>query len=403
MTAASSKPAPRASTPWGLVVLLSALGAIGPLSIDTYLPSLPTIAHDIRAPAGAVEVTVAVYFAGLALGQLLFGPASDRLGRRMPMLAGLALYVVASLACALAPNVQVLIAARLVQSIGGCASMVISRAVVRDHFDHQESARFLSLMTLVSGLAPILAPLIGSAILTVAGWRTIFVALAAFGAATAAAIVLRLPESRTAEVADQASREHPFQAYSRLLSEPRLLGYLLGGAFNSACIFTYIASSPAVLIGVYGVSPTAFSLLFGMNSIGLVAGAQLNRLLLRRHPADRVLAVSAWASVGLGLWLAAAAITGAGGLVGLLAPLFLTISASGLIQINTTAGGLAVDPTRSGSTSALFGASAFGLGAATASIAGALADATPRPMALVICACLGLCALSLSGLAFRRG
>ncbi len=391
----------RAPTPWGLVALLSALSAIGPLSIDMYLPSLPTITHDLGAAPGAVQGTVAIFFAGLAAGQLLFGPASDRFGRRGPMLAGLVLFVAASIACVLASNVGVLIAARLVQSLGCCASMVISRAVVRDHFNHQDSARFLSLLMLVSGAAPILAPLIGSLLLNIMGWRAIFGVLAAFGAVVAAAVALRFPESRSEAVALQASREHPFQSYWTLLKEPQLLGYLLGGALNSACIFTYIASSPGVLIGVYGVSPAAFGLLFGMNSIGLVGGAQLNRLLLRRHSADKVLAFSAAASVAFGIWLAAAALSGIGGLWGLLAPLFLTVSSAGLIQTNTTAGGLNVDPTRSGSSSALFGAAAFGLGAAAASLAGALADGTARPMALVIAGCSILCAVFLRGLALR--
>lgn len=388
-------------TPWGLVGLLSAQTAIGPLSIDMYLPSLPTIAHDLATDPGAVQATVATFFGGLAVGQLLYGPASDRFGRRGPMLAGLALFVAASVVCALATSLELLAAARLAQALGGCASMVIGRAVVRDHFDHQESARFLSLLTLVAGLAPILAPLIGSALLQFAGWRAIFWVLALFGAGTAAATALRLPESRSQATALRASQEHLFASYLALLGRPRLLGYLLGGALNSACMFTYIASSPGVLIGVYGVTPTVFSLLFGMNSVGLIGGAQLNRALLRRFSADQVLGASALASLAFGGWLAIAAVTGAGGLWGLLAPLFLTVASAGLIQTNTMAGGLSVDPTRAGAASALFGAAAFGLGAGTASLAGALADGTARPMALVIAASLGGCALFVHALAMR--
>lgn len=404
MSTAPSLTAPdsRAPTPWGLVWLLSAVSAIGPLSVDMYLPSLPTITRDLGAAPGAVQGTVAVFFAGLAAGQLFYGPASDRFGRRGPMLVGFALYLAATVVCVVTTSVGVLIAARLVQALGACASMVVGRAVVRDHFNHQDSARFLSLLTLISGAAPILAPLIGSVLLTVMGWRAIFGVLAGFGAIVTVAIALWMPESRSQAVALQARNEHPFRAYWQLLSQPRLLGYLLGGGFNSACIFTYIASSPIVLIGVYKVSPTAFGLLFGMNSIGLVAGAQLNRVLLRRYPVDKVLGVSALASLACGLWLVAAAISGIGGLWGVLAPLFLTIAGSSLIQSNTTAGGLSVDPTRSGSASALFGALAFGLGAAAASLAGALADGTARPMALVIAGCMVLCVVALKGLALRH-
>jgi DHA1 family bicyclomycin/chloramphenicol resistance-like MFS transporter len=309
--------------------------------------------------------------------------------------------VAASFGCVYAPNAGVLIAARLLQSLGGCASMVIGRAVVRDRFDHQESARFLSLMTLVSGLAPILGPLIGSGLLSVMGWRSIFAVLAGFGVVVTLAVALWLPESRSEATASQARQEHPFRSYWRLMRHMRFLGYLLGAALNSACIFAYIASSPSVLIGVYGLSPTLFSLTFGLNSIGLVAGAQLNRWLLVRHGADQVLAFGAVVSVGFGLWLALATVTGLGGLWGLLVPLFLTVTSAGMIQINTTAGGLNVDPLRAGSSSALFGSASFGLGAGTASLAGLLADGTARPMAIVIAACLGLSAAALLALALR--
>jgi DHA1 family bicyclomycin/chloramphenicol resistance-like MFS transporter len=382
--------------------LLAAMSAIGPLSIDMYLPSLPTIAHDLHATAGAAQASVSLFFGGLAVGQLFYGPASDRFGRRAPILVGFALYVAASLACAFAPNIQVLLAARLAQALGGCASMVISRAIVRDHFEHHESARFFSLLALVTGAAPILAPLIGSGLLQVVGWRAIFLVLTVFGTAVALIVLVRLPESRSEAVARQARQEHPFRAYFALVSHRRLAGYLLAGAMNSACTFTYIAASSAVLIGVYGVSPTTFGLLFGVNAVGLVAASQVNRMLLRRLTPDQVLSGAALSSIAFAVLLLVVAASGAGGVWGLMVPLFGTIASASFVQANSLAGALAVDPSRPGSTAALFGASGFGLGALASLVAGALHDGTARPMALVIVICLIGCAAALFGLALRR-
>ncbi|HMP62501.1 MAG TPA: MFS transporter, partial [Phenylobacterium sp.] len=180
------------ATPWGLVILLGALTAFAPMSIDMYLPSLPAIGQDFQAGAAGVQITVAAFFAGMALGQFFYGPASDRFGRRAPILVGVTIYVAASAACALATSVDMLIAARFVQALGGCAGGVVARAVVRDRFDHTETARMLSLLTLIMGIAPIVAPLLGGLILQVAGWRAIFWTLALFGAVVGLVTLLRL-------------------------------------------------------------------------------------------------------------------------------------------------------------------------------------------------------------------
>ena len=398
-------PATAASAPqpaWSFVFLLAAMSAVGPLSIDMCLPSLLTIERDLHAPAGTGASSVSIFFAGLAFGQLFYGPASDRFGRRRPLLFGYALYTAGSLASAFAPSGEVLLIARLVQALGGCASMVIARAVVRDHFNHLESARMFSLLALVTGAAPILAPLIGSLLLKFIGWRSIFIVLACFGAAVGLAALFRLRESRSEAIAHQARNEHPLRAYMALFSRRRLVGYLLAGALNGACMFTYIASSSGVLIGIYGLSPTAFGLVFGMNSVGLIAASHLNRRLLRRFSPDQVLAGAAAASTSFALILALFAATGVGGLPGLLAPLFCTIASSSLIQANTLAGALAVDATRVGSAAALFGAGGFGVGALASALAGALQNGSARPMAFVIAACLLGCAASLYGLALPR-
>jgi len=387
---------------WWFVALLGALGALGPLSIDTYLPSLPTIVRDLRASAGAGEDTLAVFFAGLAIGQLFYGPASDRLGRRGPILFGVSLYVAASLACALSPDIRTLLVARLCQALGGCAAFVVSRAIVRDHFDHQESARFFSLLALVMGAAPILAPLAGGLILTFAGWRAIFVILAAIGASVGIAVYLLLAESRSDAAAQRAREQHPFRTYLGLLRNRRLLRYLAVTSLNSASMFTYIASSAAVIIGLYHVPPTRFGLVFGANAVGLIAISQLNRYLLRFYAADGLLRGAALASVAFAVLLAVSAVTGWGGLWGILPPLFLTVSLTSMIQANSLAGALSTDPLRAGSIAALVGSASFAVSAIAASIAGAAYDGTARPMAFVILACLGGCAAATFGVARTR-
>lgn len=397
MTASVAQPA---RTRASFTLLLAAMTAVGPLSIDMYLPSLPTLVRELHATPAAGQETVAVFFAGLAIGQLFYGVASDRYGRRAPLLFGFGLFTVASVAAALAADMNSLILARIVQSVGACAGMVITRAIVRDNFDHAGSARFFSLLALVAGCAPILAPSIGSVILTFAGWRAIFVVLAVFGGAVFLCALWLLPESRSAAVAAQARLEHPFRAYWRLVTHRRLLGYLLAGACNSACMFTYIASAATVLMGAYHVSPPMFGLLFGINSVGLIGGSQLNRVLLRRYSPDQVLAGAAVVSVLCAATVIVAALLPIG-VWPLIGALFVTIASSSLIQANGLAGALAVDGSRAGSAAALFGASGFGLGAAAASIAGAFSDGTALPMAVVLTACLVGCAAALFGMALR--
>jgi MFS transporter, DHA1 family, multidrug resistance protein len=387
---------------WSLVLLLAAMSALGPLSIDMCLPSLLSIERDLNATAGMGAEVISVFFAGLALGQLVYGPASDRLGRRRPILFGYAVYTVGSAICALAPSAQVLLCARVAQALGGCASMVIARAVVRDLFSHRDSARMFSMLALITGAAPILAPLVGSLLLRFMGWRSIFVLLAGFGLVVGLAVLTRLPESRSASVAQRAHSEHPLGAYMALFSNRRLVGYLLAGALNGACMFTYISASSGVLIGVYGLSPTQFGGVFAVNSVGLIGASYCNRKLLQCYRPDQILAAAAIGSATCATALAGIAACGVGGLFALLAPLFCTIASSSLIQANTLAGALAVDPTRVGSAAALFGAGGFGIGAVASSVAGSLHDGTARPMAFVIAICLMGCALSLHGLALRR-
>jgi DHA1 family bicyclomycin/chloramphenicol resistance-like MFS transporter len=384
---------PHVHVPAGLVLLLGALTAFAALSTDFYLPAFPSIGASLGATAPQVELTLAVFFVGVAVGQLFYGPLSDRVGRRRPLLGGLILYTAASIGCAFAPTVEALTFFRLLQALGGCAGIVLARAVVRDRYAAQQTAHIFSMLMLVMGLAPILAPLAGGALLLVADWRALFWALAAFGAVCTVAVALWLGESLPPSVAAQARTESPLGAYLALLRKPRLVGYMLYGAFASSALLTYIATSPDILIRTYGVKPEQFGWVFGANAIGLISCSQINRRLLRRYSYDRILVWSNTWGIVTALLLAVVAATGAAGLAGLLISLFLVIAGMGFNTANTLAGAMAVDPQRAGSTAALMGSCQFTMGALAAALAGALHDGTPRPMAgVVLCAMLAAAA-----------
>lgn len=388
-------------TPWGLVILLGSLTAMGPLAIDMYLSTLPAIGQSLRATPASTQATVSTFLAGMAIGQLVYGPWSDRIGRRVPIMLGVVIFIAASVACALATSVEQLLAARFVQALGACAGAVVSRAVVRDTFDHTETARTLSLMMLIMGLAPILAPLLGAALLAFGGWRLNFWFMAAFGIVVGVIAVLRLKESRSEATARQAASENPFQSYAALLRQPRLVGYALAGALNGAALFTYIATSPSLIMGTYGYSAALFPWIFGLNALGIVGSGQINRMILRRVHPDRVLSVASRIAVGLGVALMIAAYTGIGERWTVLPLVFLVFCSLGFMQGNTTAGALNVDPLRAGSISALMGAVGFAAGALASTLAAVLHDGSARPMALVMILALAGSALALRFLALR--
>lgn len=372
----------------GLIVILGALTAFGPLSIDMYLPGLPAIARDLGAEPALVQLTLSLFFIGLAFGQALYGPLSDRYGRRRPLLIGCAIYVAASVACALAPSAPALIAARLVQAIGGSAGMVIARSVVRDYFDANESARVFSLLMLVMGLAPITAPLIGGQLLAFVSWRAIFWVLVGFGLLCLLAVVLFLPESLPAERRSGAGIGAALRIYGRLLADRQFLGYALAGGLTSAAMFAYIAGSPFVVIELYGVSPQQYGWIFGANALGLILAAQVNRRLLAAFDGATIVSGTLLVSAGAALLLVLVAATGVGGLPALLIPLFVCIASGGFVGPNTTAAALVPYGQSAGSASALLGTLSFLIGTGTTSLVAALQNGTALPMAGVMTACV---------------
>jgi DHA1 family bicyclomycin/chloramphenicol resistance-like MFS transporter len=379
---------PPAAVPWRLVLLLGALTAFAPMSIDMYLSSLPSIGRTLHAGPDQTQATLAAFFAGMAIGQFVYGPASDRFGRRLPLLIGIGVFVAASVVCALAPNIETLIAARFVQALGGCAGPVIARAVVRDRFSHADTARVLSLMTLIMGLAPVLAPQLGGVVQFFAGWRGVFWSLVVFGALIGLWVTGSLAESRSAETEAHARGENPLRAYVALFGMRRLMGYALAGALNGAVLFTYISGAPDLVMGTYGHAPLVFNIIFAFNAVGIIGASQVNRWLLRRATPDQVLSKASIASIVAAFLLTLAAWTGWGGQWTVLPLLFAALSIYGLMGGNTMAGALSVDPRRAGSISALMGSASFGAGALASWAGGLLHDGTPRPVAGVMFACL---------------
>ena len=327
------------------------------------------------------------FLSDLAVGQLIYGPISDRLGRRRPLLFGCALYAVACLGCVMAPSLNALIFLRLAMAFGACAGMVITRSVVRDLFDERESARMYSMLVLVMGLAPILAPLIGGQLLLYWGWRTIFLVLSGFGLLCFALVLFGLPESLPAERRTRKTVGAVLRSYGGLLGDGRYMGYIVAGGLASAAMFAYISGSPFVFIELNGVPPERFGLLFGINSIGLIAASQLNRWLLERYRGSQILVSAITVTAVSSLLLVVSAATGLGGFPGMLFVLFFCIASTGLIGPNTTAGAMAPYARQAGSASAMLGAIQFGLGATASALVGLLFNGTAVPMAATIALC----------------
>ena len=377
-----------------LALILGGLTAMGPLAIDMYLPALPTIARDLGASSFAVQVSLAMYFVGIALGQAFYGPLSDRIGRKPALDFGLCVFVSSSIGCALAWNVESLIVFRFLQALGGCAPLVIPRAVVRDHFDERGSVRMLSMLILVMGLAPILAPLVGGQLLVNFGWRSVFWVLTAYGATWGLLVAWLLPESLPRE----RRRRHSFLAvlgtYRYLLRDRIYLGYVLAGGFMFAGLLAYISGSPFVFIEIFHVPPERFGLFFGTNAFGIIAASQVNRWLAGRMDPRRIVGMMVTIAMAAGAILLFDAYTGLGGFVGVLIPLFCFIASYGFIMPNTTALAMASHGAIAGSASALLGTLQFVLGATAGAMVGALGNGTAVPLAAVV-ACCGLCAFVL--------
>jgi len=378
--------APRVVRSFPLLVLtLGALSAFTPLAVDMYLPALPTLARDFAAGAGRVQLTLSVFMAGLAGGQLLYGPVSDRFGRKLPLLAGSLLFIAASLGCALAPRLDMLIGLRLLQALGGCAGLVIARAMVRDLFPPQDAARVFSLLMLVSGIAPIVAPLIGGYLLVWFGWPAIFLTLAAIGALALAAAWLWLPETRAA--GGRLTVASALGGYAALFADRSYIGFTLANALSMACLFTYIAGSPFVFITLFGMPAQHFGWLFGANAFGIMVTAQINRRLLYRFPAATLLSVGSGIAAMAGLTLVGMAAGGFGGLAGVAVPLTVAVAMTGMVLPNGIACAMASQSEHAGSAAALLGSLQYVFGGTVVALLGLWQATSALPMAATVASC----------------
>jgi len=366
-----------------MILILGSIIAIGPLTIDMYLPALLSIGADLRADATSVQLTLTGTLIGLAVGQLLIGPLSDAFGRRRPLLYGMALHVVASLLCLAAPNVAVLGALRVLQGLGAAASMVVASAVVRDMVSGVAAAKVMSRLILVLGAAPILAPTLGSQVLRLADWRGIFVALALFGVAIAVMAALALPETLPPARRQRPDLRTTLVSYRSILRDRSFVGLVLVASLGMAAILSYVSGSSFVLQRQYGLSEQEFGLVFGLGALGLIGSAQLNVRLLNRYTPRQIILWSLGISCTGVLLLVVTATAHIGGLAGLLIPLWLALTGIGLVVPNAGAMALSRHGEAAGTAAAIAGALQFGVGALTAPLVGAL-GATGLAMATVM-------------------
>ncbi|MGW7519148.1 multidrug effflux MFS transporter [Streptomyces sp. NPDC054796] len=384
----------------GLLVtlILGSLTALPALSMDMYLPALPEVSSALHTPAASAQLTLTACLLGLAVGQLVVGPMSDQFGRRRPLLIGMGCYVVASAACAFAPTIGTLTGFRLVQGLAGSAGIVIARAVVRDMFDGLAMARFFSTLMLISGVAPILAPVLGGQVLRFTDWRGVFLILTGIGALLVLVAMRWLPETLAPADRHKGGVPEALRTMRGLFADRVFTGYLLVGGFAFAALFAYVSASPFVMQEIYGASPQTFSLLFMVNSIGLVICGQINgKILVGRVSLDRVLgfALCVTGAAAVALLLMTTGVFGKVGLFPVAAGLCVLMSGMGLLMPNANSQGLMRAPHAAGSASALLGTSQFLVGAIASPLVGIAGEQTAVPMALV-----QLCALLLAAVAF---
>jgi DHA1 family bicyclomycin/chloramphenicol resistance-like MFS transporter len=367
-----------------LVLVLGLLSAIGPLTIDAYLPALPALSAEMGATDSQAQLTITGLLLGLGLGQLLVGPLSDAVGRRKPLLTGLVAHGLASVLCALAPSITMLAVTRTLQGLAGAAVAVVSMAVVRDLFSGIRAAQLLSRLMLVVGVAPILAPSIGSALLTFTSWRGIFVVLAAVAVGLFVLALFALPETLPVVRRQPANVRGSLRAYRVLFTDRLFVAMVLVSGLMFATLFAYISGAPFILQELYGLSPAEFGIAFSVNAVGLVVLTQVNPALVKRYSPVRVLLASVTISTLGSTALVVTTVTGFGGFLGFMVPLFFVVSAAGLAFPNAPAIALNRHGDSAGSAAALLGSSQFLIGGAIAPLVGALANGTPVPMAGVI-------------------
>ena len=366
-----------------LTVLLSVLLGFASISTDLYLPAMPSMGAQLGASQGQLELTVSGYLMGFALGQLFWGPVSDRFGRKVPLMLGVAIFVIGAAGCALSMDANQLIAARVVQALGASAAVVLGRAMVRDLFHRDDAARMLSTLMLIMGVAPMIGPSVGAQILAFSSWHAIFWVLVGVGGLTLIGLA-RTAESLPGSMRSEGNLGRAFLAYGQHFRNVRLMAHAAILACFGAGIFAYVAGSSFVFIEYYSLSPQAYGLIFASGVGGIMLANAINMRLVGRFGSDRMLLVGTCIAVVAGLLIVLIASTGWGGWIGFAMALFAYIGMNGLIGANAIAGGLSSVDRGAGSASALLGFAQYGGGMVGSALVGTLSDGTPMPMALII-------------------
>ncbi|RSL30483.1 Bcr/CflA family efflux MFS transporter [Salibacterium salarium] len=381
-SSAAPQPLTKARRIW-MAILLGSLAAFGPLTIDMYLPSFPSIANDLDTSASLVQLSLTACLLGLAGGQLVIGPISDMKGRKGPMMISLSAYVAASILCVFAPSIWVLIAARFLQGFSASAGIVISRAVVRDLYTGKELTKFFALLMLVNGLAPILAPVAGGVILELTSWHGVFAILSVIGLFMLITVFTLLPETLTDENRATTGIKKTILTFGDLVKDRTFTGYALAQGLVMAGIFAYVSGTPFVYQGIYGVSAQVFSFLFAINGIGLIIGSQLTGRLAGIIAETKILFTGLLVTTSASLFLMAMIMIEAP-LVFIVIPIFFIVSCVGIVT--TTCFSLAMESQghRAGSASALLGLLPFLFGATSAPLTGVAGEHTAVPMGLII-------------------
>ncbi|MDQ0088692.1 DHA1 family bicyclomycin/chloramphenicol resistance-like MFS transporter [Paenibacillus anaericanus] len=364
-------------------LILGSLSAFGPLCLDMYLPALPNLANELNTSASMAQLSLTACLLGLALGQLVAGPLSDVRGRRTPLIVALIIYAISSLLCVFAPSAWFLIGFRFIQGLAGAAGIVISRAVVRDMYSGTELTKFFSLLMLVNGAAPILAPLFGGQLLNFVSWRGVFVVLSLIGVAMLLAVLLGLPETLPKERRQSGGMHETLSTFRRLLRDRIFIGYCLAQGLVSAAMFGYISGSSFVLQNIYHVSEQMYSLIFAINGVGIIIASQTTGRLAGRFKESSLLAFGLGLAGVSSIALLTVILTG-GGLIAILIPLFFIVSCVGIVGTSTFALAMNSQSKSAGSASALLGLLPYILGAAVAPLVGLGGDKTAVPMGIVI-------------------
>lgn len=382
-SASLSQSSPTRSRRLFLALILGSLAAIGPLSIDMYLPALPALAGELQTTASMTQLSLTAFLLGIALGQLIVGPISDVRGRRYPLLLGIAAYTIVSLLCVIAPNIWTFILLRLLQGLAGAAGVVIARASVRDLYSGVELTRFFALLMLVNGAAPILAPIAGAEILAFTSWRGVFAVLAASGLLMFVAVLLGLKETLPQERRSRGGMRNMLLSYGKLLRNRPFMGYAMTQGFMMGAMFAYISGSSFVLQQLFGVSPRTYSLIFGLNGLGIIIATQVAGRLAARIEARRMLGFGLLTAVAGAILLFVAAVLKLS-LGAVIPAFFLVVSSVGVISTTTTSLALQDQGKSAGSASALLGMLSFIFGGVAAPLVGLGGEETAMPLAVVM-------------------